>query len=122
MRAVEFLPSAVRELAKLEPSVRRRLARTIDRLAEAQHPAGAVKLRGSDDVWRVRVGYRVLYAVEHDRRPSNLASSAANTTPTRLESPRGTNGGGRSNAPMTAFSEGQALEPRLPPRYAPPTG
>lgn len=68
MYAVEFLPSAARELSKLEPSVRLRIARAVDRLAEDPRPSGAAKLRGSDDVWRVRVGeHRVLYAIEDDR-------------------------------------------------------
>lgn len=67
MYAVEFLPSAARVLSKLEPPVRRRIARRIDRLAE--DPRGdAVKLRGVDDVWRARAGdYRILYQVEDDR-------------------------------------------------------
>ena len=67
MYAVEFLPSAVRTLAKLEPVVRRRIARRIDRLTEDPR-SGAVKLRGVDDVWRARVGdYRILYLIEDDR-------------------------------------------------------
>ena len=67
MYAVEFLPSAVRTLAKLEPVVRRRIARRIDRLAEDPR-SGAVKLRGVDDVWRARVGdYRLVYQIEDER-------------------------------------------------------
>ena len=68
MYAVEFLPSAARELTKLDIAVQRRLARVIDRLADDPRPTGAVKLRGADDVWRVRVGdYRILYRLEEDR-------------------------------------------------------
>ena len=67
MYAVEFLPSAARELSKLEPAVRRRLARRIDRLATDPR-ADAAKLRGADDTWRARVGdYRILYRVQDDR-------------------------------------------------------
>lgn len=67
MHAVEFLPSAARALAKLDPAVQRRIARRIDRLAEDPR-ADAVKLRGADDTWRVRVGnYRILYAIEEER-------------------------------------------------------
>ena len=67
MYAVEFLPSAARTLAKLEPVVRRRIARRIDRLAEDPR-SGAVKLRGVDDVWRARVGdYRLVYQIEDER-------------------------------------------------------
>lgn len=67
MYSVEFLPSAARALAKFDRAVQRRIARRIDRLANDPR-ADAVKLRGSDDVWRVQVGdYRVLYAIEDER-------------------------------------------------------
>ncbi len=68
MYTVEFLPSAARELMKLDVAVQRRLARAVDRLADAPRPTGAVKLRGADDIWRLRVGdYRILYRLEEDR-------------------------------------------------------
>lgn len=67
MYAVEFLPSAARALAKLDRAVQRRIASRVDRLA-VDPRADAVKLRGADDVWRIRVGdYRVLYAIEDER-------------------------------------------------------
>jgi mRNA interferase RelE/StbE len=67
MYAVEFLPSAAKALEKLEPAVRRRVAKRIERLADDPR-SGAVKLRGAGDVWRARVGdYRILYQVEDDR-------------------------------------------------------
>lgn len=67
MYSIEFLPSAARALAKLDRVVQRRIARRIDGLA-ADPRAGAVKLRGADEVWRARVGgYRVLYAIEDER-------------------------------------------------------
>ena len=67
MYTVQFLPSAARELSKLEPAVRRRLARRIDRLAQDPR-AGAVKLRGAEHTWRVRVGdHRILYQIQDDR-------------------------------------------------------
>lgn len=68
MYAVELLPSAARTLAKLEMPDRRRIAARIDRLAVAPRGGGAVKLRGAEDTWRVRVGdYRILYSIEDDR-------------------------------------------------------
>ena len=67
MYSVEFLPSAARALAKIDRALQRRIARRIDRLAMDPR-ADAVKLRRSDDVWRVRVGdYLVLYAIEDER-------------------------------------------------------
>ena len=68
MYAVELLPSAAKSLSDLDPDVRRRIARRIDRLRHEPRGGGAVKLRGADDVWRARAGdYRVLYRVEDDR-------------------------------------------------------
>ena len=67
MYTVELLPSAVKALTKLEPTIQRRLARRIDRLAE-DPKTDAGKLRGADDIWRGRVGdYRILYQVREDR-------------------------------------------------------
>ena len=67
MYAVEILPSAARELAGLQPSVQRRVARRIDQLA-VDPRAGSVKLRGAEVIWRARVGdYRILYRIEDAR-------------------------------------------------------
>ncbi len=67
MYAVEFLPSAARALSKLDRTVQRRIGRRIDRLVDNPR-AGAVMLRGADDVWRARVGdYRILYVIEDER-------------------------------------------------------
>jgi mRNA interferase RelE/StbE len=66
--SVEFLPSAARQLAKLDRSVQRRIARVINRLALDPRGRGIVKLQGAEDVWRIRVGdYRMLYQIADDR-------------------------------------------------------
>lgn len=68
MCAIEFVASAARELADLDRPVQRRVARRVDQLAEEPRGTGSVKLRGADDVWRVRVGdYRIVYRIEDDR-------------------------------------------------------
>ena len=68
MFAVEFLPSAARELAALDRAMQRRVARRIERLAQEPRGGGAIKLRGADDVWRARIGdYRLLYRIEDER-------------------------------------------------------
>jgi mRNA interferase RelE/StbE len=42
-----------------------RIATKIDSFAEQPRPAGCKKLRGADDLWRVRVGdYRIIYAID----------------------------------------------------------
>ena len=66
MYAIRFHPSAARELEKLDPGVRRRISRAVDRLAAEPRGHGAIKLRGAQDLWRLRVGdYRVVYQVRN---------------------------------------------------------
>jgi mRNA interferase RelE/StbE len=67
MYAVELLPSAAKTLSKLDRAAQIRLARRIDRLA-ADPWEGAVKLRGAEAIWRVRIGdYRILFRVAEER-------------------------------------------------------
>lgn len=61
---LELLPSAKRELARLDSSMRKRVASRIDALCEEPRPSGCKKLAGSH-YWRIRIGdYRVLYSIE----------------------------------------------------------
>jgi len=56
---------AERELAALPEAVRQRIARRIDLLQIEARPRGSLKLAGTDDLWRLRVGdYRVIYRIE----------------------------------------------------------
>jgi mRNA interferase RelE/StbE len=48
--------SATKELEGLPQQVLTRIANKIGALASDPHPSGARKLRGADDLWRVRVG------------------------------------------------------------------
>ena len=67
MHAVEFLPSAARELGKLDRRAQARIGRAIDRLASDPRGLGAMKLSGPSNIWRVRVGdYRVLYQIQEE--------------------------------------------------------
>ena len=62
--AVEFSPSAAREFRKLAPEIQRRLSPDIDSLAQNPRRSGAKKLKGREDLWRIRVGdYRIIYEV-----------------------------------------------------------
>ena len=64
MYEVSFHSSAARELERLDPAIRRRVARAVDGLAEDPRGGGAIKLRGTDDLWRLRVGdYRVVFQI-----------------------------------------------------------
>jgi mRNA interferase RelE/StbE len=65
--AVRFHRSAIRDLERLDVRMRRRVGRAIDGLASDPRPDGAVKLRGTSDLWRLRVGeFRVVYQVRDD--------------------------------------------------------
>ncbi len=68
MYRVELLASAVPELQRTQLVMRRRLGRRIDQLANDPRGGDAVKLRGTDDTWRTRIGdFRILYRVEEER-------------------------------------------------------
>lgn len=62
--AIEWRPSARKEVRRLDPPVRRRVIDAIEGLADDPRPAGAVTLTGSPGWRRIRVGgYRVVYDV-----------------------------------------------------------
>ena len=64
---IEVAPTALRQLRKLDPPVRRRVQAAIELLADQPRPPGAAKLAGGEGEWRVRTGgYRVIYEI-HDQ-------------------------------------------------------
>ena len=64
---VELKPSAERALTALQRRDRIRVARKIDALATDPRPPGVEKLKGAEDLWRVRTGdYRIIYAILDD--------------------------------------------------------
>lgn len=65
MHEVRIGRSAVKELESLAGNMIERVAAKIDSLAANPRPPGCKKLRGADDLWRVRVGdYRIIYALD----------------------------------------------------------
>jgi mRNA interferase RelE/StbE len=61
---LQFRPAAVRQLRKLPKDVQRRLRDATEALCQQPRPPGAVKLAGTDDLWRIRVGdFRVIYTI-----------------------------------------------------------
>ena len=63
--AIEFVPSARRELRKLPREVQLKLNQRIDSLSSDPRPRGSKKLKGGDELWRIRVSdYRVVYEVK----------------------------------------------------------
>jgi mRNA interferase RelE/StbE len=67
--AVVLARSARKELEALNPPFVARVVARIEVLATNPRPPGARKLRGSGNLWRVRVGdYRIVYGVDDRRR------------------------------------------------------
>lgn len=63
--SVSLKSSAKRELARLPEEAISRIFPKIEALAADPRPHGCKKLRGSRDVWRIRIGdYRVVYTIE----------------------------------------------------------
>lgn len=61
---VSLTRSAARDIRALDETVRKRVARAIDALADDPRPDGAKKLSAEDGIWRVRVGdYRIVYQI-----------------------------------------------------------
>ncbi len=56
--------SARKELERLPGKVAVRVLDALEELEEQPRPVGSKKLRGSEDLWRVRIGdYRMIYAI-----------------------------------------------------------
>ena len=66
---IVFARSARRELDKLSDSIVDRMLPRIEELSANPRPHGCRKIKGSDNLWRLRVGdYRVIYAVDDRQR------------------------------------------------------
>lgn len=60
-------PRARKNLARIDPVIRRRVANAIDALDTDPEPTASAQLRSQKDVRRLRVGdYRVLYKIERE--------------------------------------------------------
>ena len=61
---IEWKPSALRELKRIDRQTIPRIVQAVERLAEAPFPTGVRKLRGAEHTYRLRVGeHRVVYEV-----------------------------------------------------------
>lgn len=64
---VHIAPTAQRQYRKLPAEVRQSVAKALAALSEEPRPSGVVKLRGSSNRWRIRIGdYRVIYRIEDE--------------------------------------------------------
>ena len=67
--ALQFTRAAWRELEALDTAMVQRLFSSIERLAREPRPRGCRKIRGADNLWRIRIGdYRVLYTIDDQAR------------------------------------------------------
>jgi mRNA interferase RelE/StbE len=65
----EFMDEYAREIERLDGPLCLRILSRIETPAQTPRPDGCRKLRGSTDLWRIRIGdYRVLYAVDDARK------------------------------------------------------
>jgi mRNA interferase RelE/StbE len=64
---IRFAPAARRQFRKLPAEAQGRIAPRIDALGRDPRPAGAKRLRGVTDLWRIRAGtYRVVYNISDE--------------------------------------------------------
>ena len=62
-----FEDGALRELRRLPKDIQRRVVAKAEALERDPRPSGCKKLRGMEDLFRVRVGdYRIVYRIEDD--------------------------------------------------------
>jgi mRNA interferase RelE/StbE len=67
--SVRFVRSARKELEELDNATLSRVFAQIESLATVPRPPGCKKLRGAQDLWRIRIGrYRVVYEVDDRTR------------------------------------------------------
>jgi len=67
MYHIKFKTSAAKEFRKFSPQLKQRLQIAINTLKQSPRPAGSIKLKGSDDLYRFRVGdYRIVYQINDE--------------------------------------------------------
>ncbi|MBC8346432.1 MAG: type II toxin-antitoxin system RelE/ParE family toxin [Candidatus Marinimicrobia bacterium] len=63
-----FKPSAFKQGKKLPKKIQSKIREAIDKLKTEPRKIGCKKLRGTNNLYRVRVGdYRIVYEIEDDR-------------------------------------------------------
>ncbi len=64
---VKIKESALKALKKIDKTARARIWTAISELAENPRPPGCVKMAGTDDLWRIRVGgWRVVFQIRNE--------------------------------------------------------
>jgi mRNA interferase RelE/StbE len=70
LHTLEFTHAALRELEKLDPSVRRKVFSDIEKLKEDPRPHGVEKMETKEKLYRIYVGpgknYRAIYQIRDE--------------------------------------------------------
>ena len=62
---ITFTRPARKEFEKLSLQLETRIFKRIEYLGQEPRPTGCQKLRGQNDLWRIRIGdYRVIYKID----------------------------------------------------------
>jgi mRNA interferase RelE/StbE len=74
---IELTRSAEKELDALPKKILTKIAEQLDELEENPRPIGYIQLKGSDKLFRVRVGdYRIIYAIDDDAKIVDIRAIA----------------------------------------------
>jgi len=72
---ITFARSARKELERLSANVVGQIFPKIEALAQNPRPPGCRKLRGFENLWRIRIGdYRVIYQVFEDEKVVDIVA------------------------------------------------
>ncbi|MEM9540105.1 MAG: type II toxin-antitoxin system RelE/ParE family toxin [Cyanobacteria bacterium P01_E01_bin.42] len=67
--SLQFKNSAAKEFRGLPTDIKQRIGEAVEELCFDPRPDGVVKLKGDDDLYRIRVGnYRVIYEIDDDEK------------------------------------------------------
>lgn len=73
--SIAFARSARKELESLDPQLVTRIMSRIDSLSKNPRPPGCRKLRGVDNLWRIRVReYRIIYSIDDRERLVDIST------------------------------------------------
>ena len=65
---IVFKPTALKSFKKLDKQTQKRIAKKIDLLHDIPLPLGVIKLKGSNNFYRLRVGvYRIIYTIKNSK-------------------------------------------------------
>ncbi|MBF0319977.1 MAG: type II toxin-antitoxin system RelE/ParE family toxin [Nitrospirae bacterium] len=73
--AIIVVRSAIKELESFDEPLVSRIFRKIEALAKEPRPKGCVKLKGSNNLWRLRIkDYRVIYAIDDNNATLDIVA------------------------------------------------